>query len=74
LISKIYNFLHASLAEMNVNEIRDVVDVWVEQVKELGVRYRWIQIFENKGQVIGCSNAHPHGQILASNRLPNEPF
>ena len=40
---------------------------------ELGVKYRWVQVFENKGDVMGCSNPHPHGQIWASDFLPNEP-
>ena len=43
------------------------------QTEELGRRYRWVQVFENKGEVMGCSNPHPHGQIWASDFLPNEP-
>jgi UDPglucose--hexose-1-phosphate uridylyltransferase len=62
-----------TLPEMGVADIRRVVDVWAEQVTELGGRYRWVQIFENKGEVMGCSNPHPHGQIWAQNTLPNEP-
>lgn len=62
-----------SLPEMAVDEIRCVVDVWTEQVTELGERYRWVQVFENKGEIMGCSNPHPHGQIWASTTLPNEP-
>jgi UDPglucose--hexose-1-phosphate uridylyltransferase len=61
-----------TLAEMPPKEIRKVVDVWAEQVAELGKRYRWAQVFENKGAVMGCSNPHPHGQIWAGNFLPNE--
>ena len=49
-----------------------VVGVWVEQVKELGGIFKWVQIFENKGEMMGCSNPHPHGQIWAGNFLPNE--
>jgi len=40
---------------------------------DLGQRYRWVQIFENKGAVMGCSDPHPHGQIWAGSALPNEP-
>ena len=62
-----------TLPEMAVPDIRRVVDVWAEQVSELGARYRWVQVFENKGAVMGCSNPHPHGQIWAIDTLPNEP-
>jgi UDPglucose--hexose-1-phosphate uridylyltransferase len=53
--------------------IRRVIDLWAEQVEALGRTYRWVQIFENKGELMGCSNPHPHGQIWASDFLPNEP-
>ena len=62
-----------TLAQMQVPEIRRVVDVWAEQVVELGRTYRWVQLFENKGAVMGCSNPHPHGQVWAGSALPNEP-
>lgn len=62
-----------TLAEMSPAEIRAVVDVWASQVSELGSRYRWVQVFENKGEMMGCSNPHPHGQIWAGSALPNEP-
>ncbi len=62
-----------TLPEMSAVEIRDVVDVWAAQTAELGQRYRWVQVFENKGEIMGCSNPHPHGQIWAGNALPNEP-
>lgn len=63
-----------TLPEMEVSAIRHVVDVWADQVVELGQRYRWVQLFENKGAVMGCSNPHPHGQVWAGSALPNEPF
>lgn len=63
-----------SLAEMQAENIRKVVDLWSEQIEDLGQAYRWVQVFENKGEIMGCSNPHPHGQIWASNQLPNEPF
>jgi len=62
-----------TIAEMSVVEITNVIDAWMEQSEELGRKYKWVQIFENKGEVMGCSNPHPHGQIWASSFLPNEP-
>ena len=62
-----------TLPEMPLEAIRDVVDVWAEQTQELGRDYRWVQVFENKGDIMGCSNPHPHGQIWASDFIPNEP-
>ena len=62
-----------TLPEMPVGEIREVVDLWAEQIADLGQTYRWVQVFENKGAIMGCSNPHPHGQIWASSFLPNEP-
>jgi UDPglucose--hexose-1-phosphate uridylyltransferase len=61
-----------SLPEMPVAGIRRVVDLWAGQVAELGERYRWVQVFENKGAVMGASNPHPHGQIWAQENLPEE--
>lgn len=63
-----------SLAEMSIKEIQGIVDVWADQITELGERYRWVQIFENKGAIMGCSNPHPHGQVWAETALPNVPF
>ena len=62
-----------SLPEMTVSEIRQVVDTWAAQTTELGQSYRWVQLFENKGAVMGSSMPHPHGQIWALDALPNEP-
>ncbi|MCA0456222.1 MAG: UDP-glucose--hexose-1-phosphate uridylyltransferase [Chloroflexi bacterium] len=61
-----------TLPEMAVEDIRNVVDVWAEQTAELGQKHAWVQVFENKGEIMGCSNPHPHGQIWAGNWLPNE--
>ncbi len=63
-----------TLAEMDVEAVRTVVDCWVEQYAELN-RVPWmgyVQIFENRGAMMGCSNPHPHGQIWASASVPNE--
>lgn len=62
-----------TLPEMTLEDIVAVVDVWAEQSEELAARYAWVQIFENKGAMMGCSNPHPHGQIWASRHLPSEP-
>ncbi|MEW5960327.1 MAG: UDP-glucose--hexose-1-phosphate uridylyltransferase [Chloroflexota bacterium] len=62
-----------TLPEMPVEDIRTVVDVWAEQITDLGRQYRWVQVFENKGAIMGCSNPHPHGQVWAGSALPNEP-
>ena len=61
-----------TLPQMAEKDIRKVVNVWAEQVIELGETYPWVQLFENKGAAMGCSNPHPHGQIWASSFLPNE--
>ncbi|HEY6951581.1 MAG TPA: UDP-glucose--hexose-1-phosphate uridylyltransferase [Bacteroidota bacterium] len=63
-----------TLSQMNVAEIRGVIDVWADELKVLGQQYRWVQIFENKGEIMGCSNPHPHCQIWASSSIPNEPL
>ncbi len=62
-----------SLAEMETKDIRKVVEMWSEQVSELEQSYKWIQLFESKGEIIGTSNPHPHGQIWASDFLPYQP-
>ena len=61
-----------TLPEMATPDIRRVVDVWAEQTIDLGRTYRWVQVFENKGAIMGCSNPHPHGQVWAVDALPNE--
>jgi UDPglucose--hexose-1-phosphate uridylyltransferase len=62
-----------TLPEMEVEAIRQVVEMWVDQIEDLGQTYRWVQIFENKGAIMGCSNPHPHGQVWGENIIPNEP-
>ncbi len=63
-----------TLARMAPAEVRRVVDVRSEQYVGLSARQdvRWVQIFENRGEMMGCSNPHPHGQIWATSELPNE--
>ena len=64
-----------TLAEMDVANIRKVVDLWAGQYAELGALdfINHVQIFENKGAVMGCSNPHPHGQVWAQRSVPGEP-
>lgn len=61
-----------TFCELSEAEIRGVIDLWVEQSEELGKRYRWVGIFENKGALMGASNPHPHGQIWALDAVPSE--
>lgn len=61
------------LARLPVEQIRRVVDTWAEQIQELGKQYRWVQVFENRGEMMGASNPHPHCQVWAGSALPNEP-
>lgn len=61
-----------TLPTMTQDEVRNVVDRWVAETEELGQKYEWVQIFENKGATMGCSNPHPHCQIWASSFLPSE--
>lgn len=62
-----------TLPEMEQDDIKKVVDVWQKQYEELGnLEYiNHVQIFENKGSVMGCSNPHPHGQIWAQSSIPS---
>jgi len=64
-----------TLAEMTTGEIRQVVDVWTREFCELGSQefVGYVQIFENKGEMVGCGFPHPHCQIYASETIPNEP-
>ncbi|WP_273274709.1 UDP-glucose--hexose-1-phosphate uridylyltransferase [Maribacter polysiphoniae] len=63
-----------SLAEMDPSEIEKVVIAWQREYNALAKNdfIEYVQIFENKGAVMGCSNPHPHGQIWSQSSLPNE--
>jgi UDPglucose--hexose-1-phosphate uridylyltransferase len=63
-----------SLAQMNVRDIQKVIRTWQNEFKLLGRmnNINYVQIFENKGAIMGCSNPHPHGQIWSQSSLPNE--
>ncbi|MCW3804949.1 UDP-glucose--hexose-1-phosphate uridylyltransferase [Plebeiibacterium marinum] len=64
-----------TVPEMEVSEIKKVVDLWASEYKSIGENefVNYVQIFENKGSVMGCSNPHPHGQIWSNSTIPNEP-
>lgn len=69
-----YSHDHAlTLPDLPPQARRAVVQAWCEQAAELGRRWPWVQVFENKGAMMGCSNPHPHGQIWATDSLPDEP-
>ncbi|XP_055526658.1 probable galactose-1-phosphate uridylyltransferase [Wyeomyia smithii] len=63
-----------TLPLMTPKEIRSVIDAWIKEYNLLSSKYPWVQIFENKGASMGCSNPHPHCQIWACSFLPNEPY
>jgi UDPglucose--hexose-1-phosphate uridylyltransferase len=62
----------ATLPELSLPAIAAVIDCWCDQSAHLGARYPWVQVFENKGAMMGCSNPHPHGQIWATSYIPSE--
>jgi UDPglucose--hexose-1-phosphate uridylyltransferase len=61
-----------TLPQLSQDQVIEVVNAWCEQSEELGKSHPWVQVFENKGEMMGCSNPHPHGQIWATNVVPNE--
>ena len=63
-----------TIPDMDIPSLVKVVDTWQTEYKELGANptINYIQIFENKGDIMGCSNPHPHGQIWAQNSIPTE--
>ncbi|KAI9011155.1 galactose-1-phosphate uridylyltransferase [Gaertneriomyces semiglobifer] len=64
-----------TMAEMTIDEIVLVIDTWVDEYMRLGTLdyIDYVQIFENKGEAMGCSNPHPHGQIWGTSNIPEEP-
>lgn len=57
---------------MTQQDVLNIIQEWINQTEELGKKYLWVQLFENRGAMMGCSNPHPHCQIWASSFLPNE--
>jgi UDPglucose--hexose-1-phosphate uridylyltransferase len=62
-----------TLPELALGQIEGVIDIWCSEAAELGARHQWVQIFENKGAMMGCSNPHPHGQVWATDYIPQLP-
>lgn len=63
-----------TLPDMSVSEVEEVLKTWTLESEDLGARQdvTCVQVFENKGAMMGCSNPHPHSQIWATAGLPNE--
>jgi UDPglucose--hexose-1-phosphate uridylyltransferase len=64
-----------TLAEMQIPDLVTVIKTWQSEYRALGEFpfINYVQIFENKGEMMGCSNPHPHGQIWAQESIPGEP-
>ena len=64
-----------TLPELEIADIENVLATWTEQTTELASKdfIQYVQVFENKGALMGCSNPHPHSQIWATSFIPNEP-
>jgi len=64
-----------TLARMDVEEIEQVLTVWAGEYRELGEKpfINHVQIFENRGAIMGCSNPHPHSQVWAEEIIPDIP-
>ncbi|WP_392559948.1 galactose-1-phosphate uridylyltransferase [Orbus mooreae] len=61
-----------TMPELSLDAIENVIKTWIVELDRLSPIYPWVQIFENKGSTMGCSNPHPHGQIWANSFLPND--
>ena len=61
-----------TLPELSLDGIEQVIITWMNQERELSAKYKYVQIFENKGQIMGASNPHPHGQIWAGDFVPSK--
>ncbi len=62
-----------TLPELGLDQITAVIDTWADETATLGRAWRWVQVFENKGAMMGCSNPHPHSQVWATDYVPNIP-
>ncbi|HEX7556665.1 MAG TPA: UDP-glucose--hexose-1-phosphate uridylyltransferase [Leptolinea sp.] len=64
-----------TLPELALSDIQNVISTWTRESFDLAARddIAYVQVFENKGAVMGCSNPHPHSQIWSQSRIPNEP-
>jgi len=64
-----------TIANMELDEVVRVVELWSDQYRELGAIdwINYVQIFENRGEMMGASNPHPHCQVWANQTVPNYP-
>lgn len=64
-----------TLPQLTLDQVENIIDTWTEETVELFQRpeIAYVQIFENKGEVMGCSNPHPHSQIWSQSQIPTEP-
>ncbi|WJG10091.1 UDP-glucose--hexose-1-phosphate uridylyltransferase [Aliiglaciecola sp. LCG003] len=62
-----------TMPELSQPQIQGIIQTWIAQYQDLSTTYQWVQVFENKGAINGCSNPHPHGQIWASSSVPTLP-
>lgn len=64
-----------TIPEMKEEAICQIIRQWMTEFETLANEpfIRYIQLFENKGAIMGCSNPHPHGQIWAQESIPTEP-
>jgi len=64
-----------TIPELELPIVEKVISTWAEQTEEISKKdfIHYVQVFENKGAVMGCSNPHPHSQIWANEHIPNEP-
>ena len=64
-----------TLSRMRQAQVVSIIAAWIKEYKDLGSRddVNHVQIFENRGQIMGCSNPHPHGQIWANSTIPAIP-
>ena len=58
---------------MTQNEVINIIEAWIKEFNDLSKKYTWVQIFENKGTAVGCSNPHPHCQMWCCSFLPSKP-
>ncbi len=64
-----------TLHQLSLDEVEGVINTWSDQTAELYQRpeIAYVQVFENKGEVMGCSNPHPHSQVWSQSQIPTEP-
>lgn len=61
-----------TLPELSLSAVSEAVTCWKEETERLSTQFAYVQVFENKGAMMGCSNPHPHSQIWATSFVPTE--